>query len=144
MCFNRFGVEPIDGFVIMHFGLLAKSGILYDAYSCGISIHDLMENRDRVLNYLNKIGGQPSQPAEKSEKWLPSKEMKSIDMARFISMTATEESAEVALLNFAVAGIMHSKGSAPVEVSVDPVALLSCNVALQKYMIEQLFLVKHA
>lgn len=143
MRFNRFSVEPMEGHLLLHFGLVGSQGFPYDVYSCSIDKQDLESNRDRMVKYLEKIGGAAT---GKQEKWTPPLELRKVEVIRFISMSSTGVSGEIGLLSFALTALMtpQTGSSAPKPVEPDALALLTCSIEMQKYVIAQLYLEQHA
>jgi esterase/lipase len=60
-------------------------------------------------------------------------------------MCHTGGSAEISLSGFSVGGVINaSKGTQAVEIDPDPLVVMSCTVEMQRYVITQIFLEKHA
>src|SRR6266851_137612 len=56
MMFNRFLVEPVDNFVVLHFGLLNAAGFVLDRYSCALFREDLEMQKQSLIAYLGQLG----------------------------------------------------------------------------------------
>ena len=69
MFFNRLQVEREEGFCLIHFGLVSKSGLLLDSYSCVLPQQALVQNQKSLLEYLARIGSR-SRKIRNPGKWL--------------------------------------------------------------------------
>jgi hypothetical protein len=99
MFFNRLQVEREDGFCLVHFGLVFKSGLLLDSYSCVLPQQALVQNEKSLLEYLGRIG----QPKQKNpQTWQGGKAGASTDVADIVTMAFRDDMAEACLSVFSI------------------------------------------
>lgn len=67
--FNRFGVERGDGYRLVHFGFLTKSGDVLGSYSTIMANTFIEANQENWFEYLGRIGEAPAQPIDLT--WRP-------------------------------------------------------------------------
>lgn len=67
--FNRFGIERGDGYFLVHFGFVTKSGDVLGSYSTVMTDSLIEGNRQNWLDYLGKIGEPPERPIDLT--WRP-------------------------------------------------------------------------
>jgi hypothetical protein len=139
MTFNRFSVEKLDSFVILHFGLLDKRDLLSDLYSCSVANDDLEKYKNNQIGFLQKIGGAPTTSIE---DWVAPLERRSIDLVRFIYMSASGSTGEIILCSFAVCGLFANTkpGTKTFDLQPDPIAMLGCSTDLLKHFITKVYL----
>ena len=137
MFFNRLQVEREDGFCLVHFGLVSKSGILLDSYSCVLPQQALVQNQKSLLEYLARIG----QPKQKNpQSWQGGKAGANTDVADIISMAFRDDTAETCLCVFSMmAATRQRRSSASDTLEAQPLVLLRSPVEMQKQLIEALY-----
>ncbi len=142
MRFNRFSLEDMGSYAVAHFGFISKQGLLCDLYSFAMAKEDIKVNRDTTLGYLDRMGSVPDYVPE---HWTGSSERRTVDAIRVMAMSHSGDNAEIALCTFCM-GVLLSKNrpdADKTEYVAQPVALLSCESALQKYVLTQLFIESH-
>jgi hypothetical protein len=137
MFFNRLQVEHEDGFYVAHFGLVAKSGLLLDSYSCVLPKQALIQNRQSLLEYLARIG-QSKQ--KHSHSWQGGRTGANTDVADIISMTFRDDLAETCLCVFSMtAAARQPRSSSNDALEAQPLVLLRSSAEMQKQVIEALY-----
>lgn len=138
MFFNRFRVEPDEGFCVVHFGLLSKAGLLLDSYSCSVPPQTLQRNREALLGYLARVGS----PKEKTPlAWQGPPVGQTLQVADIIGVTLSDDmTAEMCLwmFSFTEAARQRRMGSRD-TLEAQPLALLRCALELQKQLIAALY-----
>lgn len=134
MPFNRYFIEKIDGFVVMHFGLLAPSGNLLDCYSCAISLVELENQKKSLMDYLGKIGALGEAPA----MWQPPAGLKHVDLCNHIGLCGNSAIGEITLNNMVGREISEMKPN-QTTVQADTISLLRSSLEIQKHWLKDLF-----
>ena len=136
MYFNRFRVDRDAGFCLVQFGLVVASDLV-DSYSVVLSAEALTENKDRLLEYLARIGRAMNGPA--AWKGLPAS--RQTDVADFVAMAFRGGSAETCFFVFSVTAATGLKrgASAPTPLLAQPLVLLRSSPELQKQVIAALY-----
>ena len=137
MFFNRVQVEREDGFCLVHFGLVSKSGLLLDSYSCVLPQQTLVQNQKSLLEYLGRIG----QSEQKNpQSWPGGKAGSNTDIADIINMSFRDDTAETCLFVYSMtAAARQGRSSATDTVEAQPLVLLRSPVDMQKQLIEALY-----
>jgi hypothetical protein len=133
MFFNRFEIEMFEDQPLFRFGL-ARGGLhgpLLDSFSCIMPRIDLEANKDRLLDYLPQLD-QIS--ADKHIPWVPPFEPGVVEVVTTINLARAKDSAEISLGVYSMHAAVSASRSAggKVVLETDPVALLRCQVTLQK------------
>lgn len=137
MFFNRLQVEREDGFCVAHFGLVSKSGLLLDSYSCVLSQHTLAQNQNPLLEYLARIG--QSKP-KKAQPWQMAPSREKTEVADIINMSFRDETAETCLSVFSMtAATRQRRSSSSDTLEAQPLVLLRSSVDMQKQLIESFY-----
>lgn len=137
MFFNRFRVERDADFCLVQFGLVVASDLV-DGYSCLLPSDTLRQNKQTLLDYLNRIGR-----AEKStdSSWKGLSGERRADVADVITMAFRGEMAETCLFVFSLTAATRSKKTAGTAEALvaQPLVLLRSSGELQKQLIEALY-----
>ena len=137
MFFNRLQVEREEGFCLIHFGLVSKSGLLLDSYSCVLPQQALVQNQKSLLEYLARIG-QSKQKNPQSWQMAPSREK--TDVADIVNMAFRDDTAETCLCVFSMtAATRQRRTSSSDTLEAQPLVLLRSPVEMQKQLIEVLY-----
>lgn len=137
MFFNRLQVEREDGFCLVHFGLVSKSGLLLDSYSCVLPHQALVQNEKSLLEYLGRIG----QPKQKNpQPWQGGKAGADTDVADIVNMAFRDDMAETCLCVFSMAAATRQRRTSSGDsLEAQPLVLLRSSVEMQKHFIEALY-----
>ena len=137
MFFNRFRVEREDGFCIVHFGLVASSGLLQDYYCCVLPHQTLQENEKSLVGYLGKIG----EPKEKCPAgWQGVIAGQKAEVADIISMSLRSDMAETSFCVFSMTAASRFKpGGSTEALEAQPLVLLRSAVEMQKQLLVALY-----
>lgn len=137
MFFNRVRVDRDADFSLVQFGLVVASDLV-DGYSCVLPAETLRQNKQSLLDYLNRIGR-----AEKSDEdsWKGLSGKRQADVADVITMAFRGEMAETCLFAFSLTAATRSKKAAATAepVIAQPLVLLRSSAELQKQLIEALY-----
>ena len=122
---------------MVHFGLVSKSGLLLDSYSCVLPQQTLIQNQKSLLEYLGKIG----QSKQKSpHSWQGGKAGANTDVADIVSMAFRDDMAETCLCVFSMTAATRQRRSASGDsLAAQPLVLLRSSVDMQKQLIEALY-----
>jgi len=136
MFFTRFKVERNTGFVVVQFGLVASG--MKDGYACLLPNETLLQNKQSLLDYLNRLG-RAQQKADSSWEGL-SGEVRA-DVADVITMAHRGEIAETCLFVFSLttASRPRKSGASSDSLIAQPLVLLRSSAELQKQLIEALY-----
>lgn len=134
MPFNRYSIEKTDGFVIMHFGLLAASGNLLDYYACAISQIELDNQKKPLMDYLGKTGALSDAPPN----WQPPIGLKQIELCNHIALCGNAQIGEITLNNLVGRELAELKSN-QTTIQADTVGLLRSPIELQKHWLKDLF-----
>lgn len=140
MFFNRFRVQRLDGHSLVDFGLVSEQGLLRQ-YSVVIEQPALAQSRESMLTFLGAAGEIADPP---SEQWRPSSEPSTpVEVANVVHMARTGEMGEVRLGVYS-SGVAveksRQKGSpTKVEMKAAPLALLRCDLSIQKRLLFELY-----
>ncbi len=132
--FNRFAVERIDVFAVMHFGFLKDSALL-DHYSCAITAAELEVLKESLMDYLGRTGPLGDAPPH----WPgPGALTKHFGLCNFIGVCGGGEIAEITLNNFVsrAASTMATSGK---TLRAQPIALLKSSIGVHKHWIRALY-----
>lgn len=130
MAFNRFYIESVDGFLIMHFALLNTSGVLHDRYACTISKAELSFQKESFMNYLGKVGTLGDPPPA----WQPTPSIAPIDFCNYFGLIGNSDFAEINLCNVSARTASEAKPNA--QISADAIALLRCSLEVQTHWLK--------
>ena len=137
MFFNRFRIDRDADFSLVQFGLVVAADLV-DGCSCLLPSETLQQNKQTLLDYLNRIGR-----AEKSSdiSWKGLSGERRADVADVITMAFRGEMAETCLFVFSwTAATRAKKTSATSEAIIaQPLVLLRSSAELQKQLIEALY-----
>lgn len=133
MTFNRYFVERIDCFVLMHFALVSPSGSLLDAYSCSISKMELESQKKSLMAYLGQAGALSDPPPQ----WQPPVSTRAIDVINHIGLCGNSEIGEITLNN--IVGRVLAEAKASQVIKVDPIALLRSSMSVHKHWIKDIY-----
>jgi hypothetical protein len=137
MFFNRFSVETLGRHRLIHFGLVVRNETMAQ-YSTVLEANAIQQSRSSMLDYLGTIGTvDESEP----EKWRPLLEGGTVNVSNVIHMSHSGDSAEVrfGVYSSGVALEHLKKATGKVNLAGNPLALLRCDVELQKLLIIQLY-----
>ena len=137
MFFNRLRVEHEDGFCVLHFGLVSKTGLLLDYYSCVLPRQTLEQNQNPLLEYLGRIGS----PKEKSPlAWQVVPSGQTPDVADIINMAFRGDMAETCFCVFSLtAATRQRRAPSGDTLEAQALALLRSSVEMQKQLIAALY-----
>jgi hypothetical protein len=139
MRFNRFVCEPMGTYQVFHCGYIGKQGSVCDVLSFAMANEDLDINRENVIKYIDRLTNvEEFQP----ESWAYPSTIRNVENVRIISCGNSGHNSEIILSTFSLAGFL-SKGSTASgneTAQAQPIALLSCEVKLQKYVLTTMFL----
>lgn len=137
MFFNRFRVERDADFSLVQFGLVVSSDLV-DGYSCLLPSETLRQNKETLLDYLNRIG-RAEKSADSSWKGLSGE--RRADVTDVITMAIRREMAETCLFVFSLTAATRSKKAVAGTdaVHAQPLVLLRSSAELQKQLIEALY-----
>jgi hypothetical protein len=134
MAFNRSAIERLDDIILMHFGLVNKSGMLLDRYSCAITVFELDAQKESLMEYLGRTGALGEAP----QTWQPPNEAKQTDFCNFIGVASSPAIGEITLNNFVGRAAAEMASQQKVLVA-QPVALLKSGLDLHRHWIRMLF-----
>lgn len=132
---NRFSLEKEDRFCIIHFGLLASSGLLVDHYCCVVTNSAIKHNQDSLVSFLQRIGF----PKNKPEKWQPSAHKGTADVADIISMSHRDEVSEIVFAAFSQIEATRVKSAGDNTIDSQPLIMVRCEAELQKQLLVALY-----
>jgi hypothetical protein len=136
MFFNRFRIEKVEGICLMYFGLVVPSVGLADHYCCVIGEKALLERRESLIQYLDRMGRSKDRPTP----WQSSPMQIKTDVADVINMAHGEGVAEITLSFFSHWALnLAAKEETSPELEAHPVALLRSEIEIQKQFIEALY-----
>lgn len=138
MFFNRLQVEREDSFSLVHFGLVSKSGLLLDSYSCVLPQQSLVQNKNHLLEYLGLIG----QSTQKNpQPWQGGKSGAETSIADILGMSFRADMAETCLyvISITAAAMRQGRTSSSDSLEAQPLALLRSSVEMQRHFIEGLY-----
>lgn len=137
MFFNRFRVDRDADFSLVQFGLVVASDLV-DGYSCLLPSDTLRQNKQTLLDYLNRIG-RAEESAESSWKGLSGE--RRADVGDVITMAFRGEMAETCLFVFSWTAATRPKKTAGTADAVvaQPLVLLRSSAERQKQLIEALY-----
>jgi hypothetical protein len=134
MFFNRFRVERDEGFTILSFGLISKSGVLVDSYCCTFTDEALENNKKSLLEYY----GRGTEPRAPLVPWQGAPSPTKSDVADIVTMASHTNHAETALVLFSqVAATRNVHDGKPVPGQA--VVLLRSSTDVQKHLIKALY-----
>jgi hypothetical protein len=134
--FNRFKMDRENGFCLIQFGLVPKSGLLIDHYSCVLPQATLTSNEKPLLGYLGRIG--PSTIKHEPLQGLPPGAK--ADVVDIVSMAYQNDIAETCFYTFSMAAAARNKPSGDeTEIEAQPLVLLRSTLELQKQFIRALY-----
>lgn len=135
MYFNRFRVERENGFAIVSFGLLSKSGLLIDTYCCTFTDQALDNNKRSLLEYYG-TGAEPQTPVP---PWQGVSSPTRSDVADIVNMASQANEAETSLMIFSqVVATRNANDGKPV-VPGQVMVLLRSSTEIQKQLIKALY-----
>ena len=121
MYFNRFHIDREDTFCLVQFGLGSGSGLI-DSYSCVFSKDMVVQNREVLLGYLNRIG-RPTQSSPPPWKGIAVE--RKTDVADIVTMAFHDSTAETCLFLFSWGAATRSHGGGGTEqITAQPLILL--------------------
>lgn len=146
---NRYALEREEGFTLAHFGLLGRSGLLLDAFSCVFPAHSLENQKENLVQYSETI----RLPKTKIPTWNP-RDSKEFSMRRdasglsqltpvvdFIHVSSWQDiHAEICFWNFSqghLADIVHSHSEEPL--TPWGAAMIRCGIDLQREFLAGLY-----
>jgi len=132
MFFNRFAIQRIGNHALVHFALMDGSGILRDHYVCLLSEQTLRQSREELSKYLGRVGA----PKTSAPMWSPPATGPT-DTANVIFMGQGDE-AEIVLAAFAAWPAVGQAKTSELEIPVDGIACLRCDVETQRQFLAAL------
>jgi hypothetical protein len=135
MPFNRFYVERVDTFVIIHFGLVSHSGLVIDRYSACVCQLELNGQKESLMEYLGKLGSLGDAPPP----WQPPATPATVELFNHALITSNPEVAELGLTNILVRAVNDLRQSTGGKVPAEPVALLRSTQETVKHLIRALY-----
>ena len=138
MFFNRFAVEPIGRHVLVHFGLLRGRNLLA-SYACVFEAEMLKASRDSMLVFLDGI----TEPSESDhDVWNPTMDYRRVEACNIMHMARSGQIGEVrlGLYSAGVAIEIRKSAQTKLEVGANPLALLHCDLDVQKRLLAALFI----
>lgn len=137
MFFNRFCVEPIGRHLLIHFGLLHSRNLLA-SYTCLLEEEALKASRDSMLIFLDGMSGSSESP---DDVWSPPLDCNGVEACNIMHMARTGQIGEVRIGLYSSGVVMElRKGTqAKVEVAANALALLHCDLDVQKRLLEAVY-----
>jgi hypothetical protein len=138
---NRFAIERDDGFTIVHFGLISKSGTLLDRYSAVFQESMLEGQKENLVQYSDKLGAVKTTIPE----WTPPR--KELDASAFgpqvvdyIHLTSWDDKdAEICFMNYSRAKMSDLQALQGESLAAWGVALIRCRIDLQRDFLRKLY-----
>ncbi len=139
MFFNRFFIQKIEGNFLIYFALIDDSSILRDTYASVITREAVERTKQSLMQLYDRL---PVAEVEK-KAWMPPQSQAETDCATVIGMGSSALTGEVTLSNFSVSAAVTAARSADSKpLSVDPIALLQCEVPLLRLLITEMYTIK--
>jgi hypothetical protein len=137
MYFNRFRMDRDAEFILVQFGLIVDTDLV-DGYSCVLPNETLKQNRNSLLEYLNRIG-RPAESTDGSWKGLTGECHAGV--ADVITMAHRGDMAETGLFVFSLTAAtrLAKPGGENLPILAQPLVLLRSAPELQKQLIESLY-----
>ena len=138
---NRLLIEREEGFTLVHFGLVDRSGRLLDRLSCILPEFTLESQKENLVQYSDKIG----LPKKKSPSWTPPFEgadkFWTLPVIDFLHVTHWDDNAEICFWSYSRGSVADLEQADVKEKVLMPwgVALLRCGIELQKEFLAGLY-----
>ena len=138
---NRYAIEREDGFTVAHFGLVNRSNLLLDRFTCIFSEHTLKSQRENLVQYSDKVG----LPKKKTPTWVPPfKEAEAavaVPVIDFLHLCHWDDAhAEICFWNFSQAHLSDLARMGKDQVLTPwGVAMLRCEIDLQRGFLADLY-----
>ena len=130
---NRLSIERDEGFVVAHFGLLSRAGVLLDRLSCVFPHYILEAQKGNLVEYSDKIGT----PKKKAPAWTPppwTEDKGTLPVIDFLHVSYGDEHAEICFWSYSEGYVADLAASDAKEKVIAPwgIALLRCGLDLQR------------
>jgi hypothetical protein len=138
---NRFALEREEGFVLAHFGLVNRKGLLLDRLTCIFPEYILRSQKENLVQYSDKIG----LPKKDLPRWKPpaleESNISTLPVIDYIHVSQWDNAhAEICFWSFSQGHIADLiKMGKNAEVMPWGVALLRCEIDLQRAFLAQLY-----
>ena len=132
--FNRLRVDRDNEFCFIQFGLVVASELI-DSYSCVVPNLTLQQNKETLLNYVNKL----SSGDEDIIQWKGVTSARHTNLVDFFQMSFTGNESETVLHVLSKCALSAMKAESSAKVQSQPLALLRSSTKLQKQLITWLY-----
>lgn len=135
--FNRFGVEPIDGNLLVHFGFTSVVGEVLATYSALMPKAFLTNSRADWLQYLGQVGSAPERPTDLS--WRPpSSKVNAIEVVNALRVGRSGTDAEIRCYCVSLISVIdHSRAGSSTgsDIPAQALALLQTTLEQQQLLL---------
>jgi hypothetical protein len=142
---NRFAIEHEEGFALAYFGLVNRSGLLLDRFTCLFPDYTLQTLKENLVQFSEKVG----LPKKKIPAWNPPpiqsqtfSDLSTLPVIDFIHLTYWDDAyAEICFWSYSRASAADVARSGKKDDAITPwgIALLRCEIDLQRAFLEQLY-----
>jgi hypothetical protein len=136
---NRISIERDADFTLAHFGLLSRTGLLLDRFSCVLPDYVLRGLKENLVQYSDKIG----LPKFQSPAWTPPilAQDLGLPVIDFLHVSYGEEHAEICFWSYSEGQMadLSLPGQKQKQMTPWGVALLRCGLDLQRDFLFRLY-----
>lgn len=136
MFYNRVALESLGVMRVFHFGLTDDGDTLRDSYTCMIDEEALLRHKDEILSYVARAS---SEPTAELPAWRPKFSATAIDVANVLRVARIGNIAELRFHNFSIGDVLEARNEGPSNITSAPVALLRCELQLQRSLFLSLY-----
>jgi len=137
MLFNRVAIDRLGAMRIFYFGLIDDDNELRASYACAIDEDAVQRHKEQIVSYVAQAS---SEAPPELQAWRPKPSIiANVDVANVILVARSGALAELRFYNFAIGDILEAQKKEKDTVQSAPVALLRCEVPLQRSMFLSLY-----
>ncbi len=139
---NRFVLEREEGFVLASFGLVNRSGLLLDRFTCIFPDYTLQSLKENLVQFSEQIG----LPKKNIPVWNPppfqNTDLSTLPVIDFIHLTHWDDSyAEICFWSYSRAAAADVARIGKKDDCIMPwgIALLRCEIDIQRAFLDKLY-----
>jgi hypothetical protein len=143
MLFNRVGLERLGSAFIFYFGLVDQKGVL-DSYACAVDEEAVKRHKEDILLYVNRASPETPPDFDSWHRDVPrapfgASPIGRVDLANLMLVARVGPLAELRFYNYAMGDVLEAQKEGKTSVESFPVALLRCELELQRSMFLHLY-----
>ncbi len=142
---NRFAIKRDDGFVLCHFGLINRSGVLIDRFACVLADSTLENLKENLLQYsdmvgLSKVAIPDWDPPPLRIKDSVSMMLDMLPVADFVHLSnLLDKNAEICFLNYSHGSLTEAGRRGDTDFPTWGLAMIRCTLDLQREYLRKLY-----